>query len=296
MSNEANPEETTHSIEESRSQEYERLASQVEDLESELESLRFRYPVDRQFRRRRVAVSLGLIGMVFYASTWYFPELEELLLILSGTGLFASILMYYLTPGRLIPAAYSERIFDPLLSNQADVLDELGLQDIHIYVPIPPDEDDRPNVMVFTPQFEDYELPPASSLQYRFVGSDGDSYQGVSFRPSAIQLIEDFKSALSTDLSSNPTQLAAQLLDGLENDFEIIDSAQEDVYPNEGRAVFRLSKPYYNAIETFDNPIVSFLGTGLAQGLDKGIRVDANKASQDEFGNYTISCEWPVDE
>ena len=121
----------------------------------------------------------------------------------------------------------------------------------------------------------------------------GDNHhRGLSVRPSASDLVRDFANGLPTGLNSNPTQLAPQLIDGLTNSLELIDSGTEEVFPTENRVVIRLTNPYFLHLDGFDNPIVSFIGTGLAAGLDTPIDLRVRPSTEDEIGDYVLTCDW----
>lgn len=267
---------------------------EIKRLEEEVQSLRSQYLVGRQFRYRRMGVALGLVGIGIYLTSWFFPESREFLLIVGGTGLFTAVLVFYLTPERFVPASQSEQIFDPLLKNLQDLAYEFGLRGPTVYVPTGGHRDSGglKDVTLFIPEDENYNLPSPNELAQRSVIRTNSKQRGLSVRPSASSLIQNFAASLSSGLASNPTHLSAQLVDGLTNSLELIGSGSEEVHTDENSVAFRISSPFYSNIDRFDNPIPSFIGTGLAAGLDSPVEVSVRESSENEIGDYVIDCEW----
>lgn len=260
---------------------------------TELDTLQSHHSNGRQFRYRRMGVALGLVGLVTYLLSWFYPETRELLLIIGGTGLFTAVMVFYLTPERFVPVSVSERIFEPLLENNRDIVNELGFRGPPVYVPIGEHDgsDGTREVVLFISEHEKSELPGSDVLAERTIIMDSDR-RGFAVRPSAISLIRNFTASVSSGLNNNPPQLTAQLTDGLTNSLEFIGSATEEIRQDENRATFRISSPCYSNLDRIDNPIPSFIGTGLAAGLGSPVEVTVRESPEDEVGDWVIDCTW----
>ncbi|WP_223302225.1 hypothetical protein [Haladaptatus sp. R4] len=89
----------------------EELAARVALLAEENERLRREYRRARQAEYRRTALALVGCGALAALAGVLFPDARSTLFALAGTGLFAGVLTYFLTPNRIVPASVGERTY-----------------------------------------------------------------------------------------------------------------------------------------------------------------------------------------
>ena len=263
------------------------LAGQLEVLTEENRRLRAEYARARRTRYRRSALGLAALGTVCALAGTIFPDARTVLFALAGTGLFTGVLTYYLTPERFLAAAIGRDVYAALAGNEQALASELGLQETSIYVPR---EEGDPPAWLFVPHRSDYELPAADALNDLFVVTESERSRGVSLRPTGAPLHAEFDRALADDLASDPGRLADQLAEGLVEQFELLDSATTDVDPAGGRVSIAVAESAYGPLERFDHPVASFLGVGLAHGLDVPVTVETTPA--DGRADSLVTCRW----
>jgi hypothetical protein len=147
-----------------------------------------------------------------------------------------------------------------------------------------------PPAWLFVPHRSDYEVPDDAALEELFVVSETERSRGVSFRPSAAPLHEEFDRALADDLATEPAALADQLTEGLVEQFELADSATTDIDPEGDRVSIGISGSAYGPLDRFDHPIESFLGVGFARGLTLPVTVETTPA--DDRADILVTCRW----
>lgn len=271
------------------------LVARIEQLEEELDELHARYQRIRQSQYRGTALALGLIGLATVVGALAYPGSREVLFALGGTGLFAAALIYYLTPERFIAADVGEHVYESLASNQVAIVGELGLQSDRVYLPVSfGATGDQPTVRLFVPQRADYTVPPDDALETRFVITADETQRGMAFEPSAAGLVGEFETTLSSGLSESPSRLVTQLIDGLVNGFELVDSVTPEVARAEGRARFGVDGSAYAHVDRFDNPVTSFLAVGLAAGLRRPVTTTVTVPEDGSRADFVVTCEWPV--
>jgi hypothetical protein len=264
------------------------LAGQLDVLAEENRRLRDEYARARRTRYRRSALGLAVLGTLAALAGVAFPDTRTVLFALAGTGLFAGVLTYYLTPERFLAAAIGRDVYASLADNEADLVTELGLQETAVYVPC--ESASTPPAWLFVPHRSDYEVPDDDALEELFVVTETERSRGVSFRPSSAPLHEEFDRALADDLATEPAALADQLTEGLVEQFELADSATTDVDPEGGRVSIGISGSAYGPLDRFDHPIESFLGVGFARGLTLPVTVETTPA--DDRADILVTCRW----
>lgn len=265
------------------------LAAEIEFLAEENQRLRNEYTRTRQIRYHRSAIGLIAAGSIAAVGGYILPESRTLLIAIAATGVFAGLLTYYLTPERFIPATIGEAIYTALADTEARIATELNLQDDHVYLST---ANSPQTARLFIPQHPESDLPSGDALSDVFVNPNEDHSRGISFTPTGDPLFREFEDVLTTPLSTQPGELAAQLADGLVEHLELADSATSDVDSDANRITIRVIGSTFSAIDQFDHPIPSFFGVGLANGLDKPIRVELHDIDT-ESGNALIECSWP---
>lgn len=260
------------------------MATEADELRAENRRLREQYARIRRANDRRTAVGLSVVGGLAGVAAVAFPSVRVVLVALAGTGLFAAVLTYYLSPERAIPASVGERVYTALADNEAALATELDLRDERIYVPTP--DGDAP-AKLFAPQRRDYEVPPASALESVLVVTDSPHHRGVALYPSGGYLFEEFAEALPDDIERDRARLADQLADGLVEQFELADSAVPEVGPDSDVTV-AVSGSAYGPADRPDHPVASFFGVGFAVALREPVAVEV--AETDGSDEYVVAC------
>ncbi|HET7324187.1 MAG TPA: hypothetical protein VFJ06_07640 [Halococcus sp.] len=265
------------------------LAAQLEVLTEENQRLREEYARARRTEYQRTALALAFVGVLAGLGGVLFPDTRTVLFALGGTGVFAGVLTYYLTPEQFIAAGVGEGVYAALADTETALAAELGLQDTHIYVPGV--EAGSPSVRLFVPQHADYELPESTALDSVFVVTSDETERGVALHPTGGSLFREFERTLSTELRSEPEALAAQLSDGLIEQFELTRSATPEVDAEDGQVTVGISGSAYGSVDRFDHPVASFLGVGCAVALDRPVTVEQRTVEGDR-AEYLVTCSW----
>lgn len=252
----------------------EELTVQLELLREQNQRLREEYRRAQQQTYRRSAIGLIGVGILAVIGGLILSESQQVLFALGATGLFAGILTYYLTPERFIAATVSEGVFDAATSDREAAIGELGLTGTPVYIPAT-----EPRVYVpdhDTQAFADQPLPDTEALSEFFVTTE-EATHGVALTPTGEPLFEEFTQSLTTPLATTAEELTAQLVDGLVEDFELVDGVDDSIDADGGRVTLELSGLTYGAPTRFDHPVNSFVATGLAVGLASPVRVDVSQ-------------------
>lgn len=250
---------------------HEELTVQIELLRERNRQLREEYLRSQQQTYRRSALGLLGVGLIGLIAGVVFTDARTVLIALGGTGVFAGILTYFLTPERFIAASVSGSVYDALATDREAMLDELGLSGSPVYVPA-----ETPRVYI--PETDpadaaELSLPAPDELTHLFV-TDRDGNPGVAMTPTGGPLLEEFTRALTTPLASTPQSLADQLADGLIESFELADGIDTSVDDAGGRVTVEFIGLAYGRIDRIDHPVCSLVATGLAVGLDTPVRVE----------------------
>lgn len=289
----------------------------IEDLEAQLDlltaenrRLRAAFADAKRTTYHRTAIGLAAVGLLAGLAGLVVPTGSNVLFALAGTGLFAAVLTYFLTPERFIPADVGERVYRALAMTLGGIADDLDLSDRRVYVPIDRDgpgktdansEDggdgetaanpapsaSATDVRLFVPQNPSGPIPAGETLRGTIVVDEAGNNHGLSVRPTGAELFASFRTALNGPLASTPRALAEQLCDGLVEDFELARSTDVDLDAEAGRLSVRIDDPVYGEGDGFDHPIGSFLAVGLTAGLDRPI--DAECTAVDPL---TITYRW----
>ncbi|WP_455449633.1 hypothetical protein [Natrinema thermotolerans] len=262
------------------------LAARAELLERENRRLRDEYARARQSQYRRTAAGLALIGICAVPLALLVPSARDVLFALAGVGLFGGVLTYYLTPGSFVAAEVGERIYAAMAANEAAVADELGLGADRVYVPT----DDPSGTRLYVPQHATGDVP--DDLEGPILTAPES--RGLALEPTGRPLFEAFEDALADDLATAPEPLAAQLADGLVEQFELAGGAEPDVDVAADRATVAVTDSAFGDVDRFDHPIASFLAVGFAGGLEEPVRLQV--AAGDDRSDWLITCRWDDEE
>lgn len=242
------------------------LETRIAELEAENRRLRQEQVAARRSTHRRTALGFAVLGLVALGGAALFREFATVLLALAGTGLFAGLLTWYITPERFIPGSVGERVFGSAADNAAAVVAELGLTDERYYVPV---EGPTP-ARLYVPQRPSAQLPDAEDLQGFFVAVD-DERRGVAFVPTGATLFPALERSLPGDLGPDADTIARQIADALVEDFEIADGV--DVSVGDDQVTMRVRGSAFDP-DAIDTPAASVLAVALVAGLDTAVTCD----------------------
>lgn len=261
------------------------------DLHAELERLReqnrrLRAEYDAILRRgyRRSALGMAALGALALGGATVFPTQATVLIALGGTGLFAGVLTYYLTPERFVAVSVGERINRAHTRTVAELIDELGLSGERWYVPTP----DQPEyARLFVPQQADVE-PPSSVTDTLVVSEDPDG-RGLAVIPTGDGLYDHFVETVTGEPAADPAVVARQLSDAIVESFELADATGVDADREGGRVVVQISGPVYGDLTDPDHPIISLLGVGIATSVGGPVRVEV---ADDDWSDGLVVVEY----
>jgi hypothetical protein len=276
------------------------LAARVELLRAENERIRDAYARSRRASHRRTAVGLAAVGALALVGAAIFPDARTVLFALAGTGLFAAALTYYVTPERFVAADIGERSYAAFAETADALVDQLGLSDSRVYVPI----EGAARARLFVPQRDSYLVPRPEALSAPLVVTENEREWGASFAPTGATLYREFERVLREPLSDEPAGLASQLSEGLTETFELAGGVESDVDGSTSprsdasadddrcRVSFAVSDSAWGRIDRFDHPVQSFLAVGFAVGL--GTHVEAHVVRvEDEGGrDALVALTW----
>ncbi|UIO99744.1 hypothetical protein Hbl1158_14670 [Halobaculum sp. CBA1158] len=268
------------------------LRARVEVLEAELDRLRERYRRSRRSRYRRTAGGLAAVGGVAAALAAAFPTVRSTLVVLAGIGLFGAVLTLVITPERFVAAGTAERVNRARTRSLSEMVDQLGLSAVRVYVPV----DGATPARLFVPLHDEYAVPDDGALAEPFVvdhAGDGAG-RGLSLVPAGAPLFEAFERTLSEPLGSSPTRVLAQAADALVEAFELAETVETDCDPGDGRATVAVGGSAYGAAADVDDPVASFVAVALARGLDAPVEAEVVDADGDD--DLVVAVRWDATE
>lgn len=247
------------------------LVAELETLRAETDRLRSSYVRARRSQYRWTAVGFAVLGLLVTAGGVLFPATRTILLALGGTGLFAAVLTWFITPERFVSASVGDAVYEALARNHDRLCRDLGLADERIYVPT---DDVTTGVRLFVPQRTAFRIPDADDLDSLFVVTDDEATRGVSLRPTGETLFREFERALNGPLGDTPDEVVVRAREAVVEQFEIATDLETDLDRDEGRLSLRTVDSTYGELARFDHPVVSTVAVALARGVDRPIRVE----------------------
>ncbi|EFW91365.1 hypothetical protein ZOD2009_14691 [Haladaptatus paucihalophilus DX253] len=269
------------------------LTARLELLAEENERLRDEYRRARQTSYRRTALGMAGIGALAGLGGLLFPSSQTVLFALGGTGLFAGVLTYFLTPEQFVSASVGERTYAAHAATGAELVETLGLSGTSVYLPTGNAADENAGVRLFVPQHREYDLPDGDDATTLFVVTDDERKRGVAVPPTGAGLFHEFEGMVG-DTADRPPELADQLADALVEGFELVESATPDV-DEDGRVTVAITGSRYGAVDRFDHPIASFVAVGLVRGTDRPVTLESAE-SDDDRSDYLVTCRFDDEE
>lgn len=266
----------------------ERSQARLDVLEEENRRLRRLVSESRRASYRRVALGLATIGILAIGGALAFPDARTVLFALAGTGLFAAVLTYYISPERFIAADTGERVYRGFAASTDALTAQLELTDTTIYLPAA----DRWRVRLFIPQSAAFDLPAPAALDEPLITSP-DSQRGLAVIPTGATLFEPFEQALDGTVADTPSELLPDLAEALEQQFELVETTDVEYAVADGRVSVAVDTAVWTPIDRFDHPVVSFLAVGLVIGLETPVETTVIGRGETAADNtVTVTLEW----
>ncbi|SFR86974.1 hypothetical protein SAMN05216559_0290 [Halomicrobium zhouii] len=271
----------------------ETLLAELERQRAEADRLRESYVRARRSQYRRTALGFAVLGALATAGGVLFPETRTVLLALGGTGLFAALLTWFVTPERFVSADVGDAVYEALARNQERLCLVLGLSEERVYVPTGSidERSESIGVRLYVPQREKWTLPGADALESLFVVTGDAATRGVSLEPTGETLFREFEAALGGPLASDPPELVGQVREAVVEQFEIAGALRTDLDLEGGRLTLDVTDGAYGSIARFDHPVVSTVAVALARGLNRPVTVELDDAD----GEAVATLRWDVE-
>jgi len=274
------------SVSESDLTERELLEARIELLETENDRLRSALSEAQRTKFVRASRALALVGVIAVLGGVVFPMARTVLLTLGATGVFASILVVYLTPERFVSATVGERVFETLSENQLALVSDLQLRSDRIYVPV--ETPTGETVRLFVPQHAEYAIPDDDALGTLLVTQAAERERGVAFAPIGGALVDELEETVTGGFAEEPSELGDQIADGLAETFELVERASADADPETGRLSVVVADGAFGPVDRFDHPVVSLTAATLASQLETPITVEVESTE----GESIVTCRW----
>jgi len=285
------PETSSDNISDDIAETDQELAAQIELLAAENNRLRELLAASQRSQYRDTALGLGAVGVIFVVGGFVAPTAETVLFALGGVGIFGGVLTYFLTPTQFISADIGEQVYTSAAVTYEQLCSTLGLSDRRLYVPAAQPESSPTQATpgwLFVPQDPDTAPPESSDLTLGLVVSE--SHRGLAVRPTGSGLFSSFQSTLTEPLGTTPSVLCEQLSDALVEDFELVESGSYDIDRTDGRISMAFTNPLYGDGTRFDHPVVSFVATGIATGLQTPVDITVTEADP-----LRVTCRWDTE-
>lgn len=250
-------------------------------LQEENRRLRQAYQRTKQVQYRRTAIGLAGVGMVAIAGSLLLPDVRDILVVLGAIGVFSGLMTVYLTPDRILTASVSEGLFHTHADTVEALVEELGLQDDHVYVPT---AEAGGSVRLFRPQHVDYEIP--ETLDSVFLVDEPANAKGIAVPPTGNPLYESFAEATVVRDDASTQTVADAVSDALVEQFEIAHSVTHNL--ESGRLTVTVSGIEPAGLDRVDHPIVSLFGVAIAQAIESPVEL-ASMAPQDS--RFTLTWD-----
>lgn len=190
---------------------------------------------------------MALLGALAVMGEVLFPTVRELLLVIGAIGLFCGVVTVYVTPERVLTASVTEAL-----------VDELGLQDDHLYVPA---EDGLDSVRVFRPKHAQYEIP--DDVSSCFLIEADDRAKGIAVPSIGNSLYREFAQTAAIPEKPEPAELVGAVADGVVEQFELAETVDYEL--DGGRLSVEVSGEEPSSVDRFDHPIVSLFAVAVAR-------------------------------
>ena len=267
-------------------------SARVELLAEENRRLREEVRRARRTRTRRTAGGLAAVGVLALSGAVVLPGVREVLLALSGTGLFAAVLVRSLTPERFVAAPVGERIYEAHAETGRAVVADLGLSEQRVYLPTDTATGAATSpVRLFVPQTsrdtpDDVpETPVRRERDGAFAVTDAP--RGVLWCPTGAGLYHEFEQNLVDEAATGTAALGEQIVDALVDGFELVDGAVAEA--GSGRLSVTVEEGTYGDVDRFDHPVSSFVGSAVAATREHPVTVET---TAEDGADPIVTVRW----
>lgn len=246
-------------------------------LERENERLREEQTVARRAEYRRSATGMLSVGLLAVIGALLLPTVREVLLVLGAIGIFAGLLVYYLTPETFVSASVGESVYSTLANNHDAIVDALGLENSAIYVP------SESAVFLYVPEQESGTVPDVTETPFPTAAST----RGLLVTATGSELLE----LLTTVEPANtlPARIA-QVSDALVEGFELVENIEPSMETEDQQVTFAVTGAAFGPLDRFDHPVPSVLATGIATHVDIPVHVAITQA--EGRADWLVTCDW----
>lgn len=255
-------------------------------------------PVDALLRPRSsprsyrlTAAGLFVSGLVVAGLALWRPlaDARNLLFAVASVGLFGSILLFFFRPSATSATDPVEGVYTAFVANVEALAADAAVSDRRIYAPTTYERAGLTPVALTVPA-SDRGVSIDRNRRPVFDADLSASPDALTLYPTGAALFDTFEGMIVMDLSSDPVELADQLVDGIVLGLELADDVAVDVDAVAGTATFGVEGARFGSVTRFDHPVASFLAVGFALGLDVPVMLDAEPASAEHPPRVT--CRW----
>lgn len=264
----------------SRDDEVADVETRLETLKTENERLREAVSAAHQRRYRLTAIGFAVVGSLALVGAALFPDERTVLVALGGTGLFGTVLTYFLTAERFVSASVGERVYGALADNEAAIVDDLALQGEPTIVPT---EQRAVPAALFVSRTPGSVPPDAADLSAPFVTGD---QPGLLLTPTGVGLYRDLLDSATT-LPETPVGIATTVGDALVEQFELVDAVEVDAEAE--RVTMAVDGSAYGPVDRFDHPVVSVVATALAVEHQRPVTFSVTEADR---ADWLVTCRF----
>lgn len=241
-------------------------------------------------RSRAVVLTVGLtaLGVLAVASgvaatetTALDAALGPVLLSVGAVGLVGGVLSWVLVPHRAVTGATARGVYRSLATNQDALLSVFDLSADPVYVPTGRDPTTEPVESVRLLALADGATPPSTVDPHRTVLGDGPSNRGVALRPCGTAFLATFGRDLTGAPSDQPERLAAQLADAAVESVDLARTVRVEPTSADDTLRFRVRDGVFGSTGR-DNPVGSFLASGLAVVLERPVSLSTDRTDGSE--------------
>ncbi|MFC6974696.1 hypothetical protein ACFQL1_08370 [Halomicroarcula sp. GCM10025709] len=250
---------------------------------------------DRLLRRPSVPtvllLAVGLLGLAVSFEALAVPVVPTegtlgLLTALSGTLVVGGVANHVLVTGRDLPLAVTESVAAAAGTTVESLVTGQDLDDRRVYLP---GTDDRGSRLVV----------PATGEEGGAVTAARHAVEGetaaVVVTPTAADLVTRFRERRTDAAATEPAHHLDALCDGLTAVYDLAGGASATVDGRHATVAVRacpLGEP-----RRIDHLVSSFLGTGLADALDRPVEVtDVRPDDGQRAYSFTVALRWPAGE
>ena len=260
------------------------LERKITELETKNERLRNAVATAHRQRYRRSALVMGVLGLVSLLGAGVFQNMQAVLIALGGTGLYAAVLIYFLTPERFVAATIGGRVYGAIAENESAIVDDLDLQGQPHVVP---GTGTAAPARLFVPLDSATSVPDSLGMGAPFRIEDE---RGLVFKPTGVPLYELLVDA-NDSLPDAPESLARIVGEAVVEQFELVDKVDVDTEP--GRATLAVKDSAFGPLDQFDHPVVSLLATTLAIEQKMPVKFEVAEAEAQE--GWLVTYRWDIE-